>query len=958
MVIRVGRARGTPLLASILTAAALMLGGCGGGSDGAAGPAGPAGPAGASGAPGAPAASGSTLNSNSVAPTADAAAAFQALAPQVTVQSVTISSPPVVKFTVKDANGNPIVGLGSKAQSATAIVANLTNLNFTLAKLVPGANGSPSKWVSYIVTKPPTVAQAAGTVTASASCDSTTKPTVCGTFPSADTQGTLVDNGDGTYQYTFYRDIKQAAAQVASLIDSADGLSKKADLGDVSYDPSLTHRLGIFVAGSMPGTGTNTPKAVQTAPPVPLVFTANIGYDFVPAGGTPSVTRDIVVAGSCDGCHDNVTLKKGIGHVSLSAPGNGIPAGSAVGRNDPRLCVSCHTDQTKYGFPEAKTTATGYDDTDPNGYKRVNGESAFTYPRMIHQTHMGSELVKSGYNLNAHAKKANGTTGCDATTNVNRGQCFNLVGFPQDQRNCTKCHDGSATKSDGSVNANKTTDGDNWKKVPSRLACGACHDGINFATGQGITLANRDADVAAGKPIGTTATGHVGGARADDSLCALCHDATAIPVSHQTTIASLNNPVVKAPVASFVYKISSVTINASRQVVVKFQILQDGKAVKFNTYAAGAQLINGFIGGPTFKVAYATGQDGIAAPSDWNSGHDSINLTDLWAQVNGNTLSAPDATNTYTAVLAASSIGSRSPTSHTMAVPADAKMVTAVLSDSFVQLGVTDLAGAVPGIPAMMAATGNTPDGKPNVARRVVFSETKCNNCHDRLGTSPYFHTGNYSIAMCPICHTPNQGGSTGWSASARVWVHGIHSASKRTVPFTWHAVSATDNYSNLQYPGVLKDCQQCHLPGTYDFSASQYTPDVIAGMLNVQAATGKLNPASATAYVFPQAAPVGSGNWAYGLKVDNSTDYGTGWSINTATGTLVAPTTQGNNLVTSPIAAVCSTCHDSTTATAHMEGNGGSFYDPRSAAVTRTEQCLVCHASGKIADISAVHKQ
>ena len=46
--------------------------------------------------------------------------------------------------------------------------------------------------------------------------------------------------------------------------------------------------------------------------------------------------------------------------------------------------------------------------------------------------------------------------------------------------------------------------------------------------------------------------------------------------------------------------------------------------------------------------------------------------------------------------------------------------------------------------------------------------------------------------------------------------------------------------------------------------------------------------------------------------------------------------TTQDNNLVTSPITAVCSTCHDTTTAIAHMEANGGSFYDPRSAAVTQ----------------------
>jgi OmcA/MtrC family decaheme c-type cytochrome len=271
---------------------------------------------------------------------------------------------------------------------------------------------------------------------------------------------------------------------------------------------------------------------------------------------------------------------------------------------------------------------------------------------------------------------------------------------------------------------------------------------------------------------------------------------------------------------------------------------------------------------------------------------------------------------------------------------------------------VTDRAGALPGIPAMVAATGNTPDGKPNVARRVIFSESKCNTCHDRLGTSPNFHGGNYSIAMCATCHTPNQGGSTGWSASFRVWVHGIHGASKRSVPFTWHAVSATDNYSKLMYPGVLKDCAQCHLPGTYDFSAAQYTPDLIAGMLNVQANTGKKDPASTTAYVFPQAAPVGSGQWAYGLKVDNTTDYGTGWSVNPATGALVAATTQANNLVTSPITAVCSTCHDGAPAVAHMENNGGSFYDPRSAVLTRTEQCLVCHGNGKVADIAVVHRQ
>lgn len=875
-----------------LAAMAIALAGCGGGSDGAQGPEGPGGPAGPTG-------SSATATVSAAALTPDQ---WMALTPKVDPASISVDiskGTPIVKFKVTDANGTPVIGLGGQKKAATALVPTNYNMAFTLAKLVPGTNGSPSKWVTYLVNSPGTVAA----------------PATVANFPQSDSQGTLVDNGDGSYQYTFWHDISKSKAFVDALVDAP--LKPKAALGDTTYDPTLTHRLGIIINGAQPGTGTNTPNAVQVVPQVLLVKNLNVGFDFVPAGGAVKFTRDIVVKDSCSECHDG----KGIGHAGTNVNG------WQVGRNDPRLCVTCHTDQIRFTFDqEASSTNGGMTLTGTTRQTQavIDGRAVGNFPNLIHKMHMGDRLTKQGYNFNADA-----------------AGLFNEKLYPQDQGNCTKCHDGSANAK------HKTADGDNWKNAPSALACGACHDGINFATGTGTAIGAR----------GQAAGGHVGGAQSSDALCAVCHDAASIPVYHRITIPTPNQPIVKAGVHTFAYKISGVTINSSNQVVVKFQVLMDGTAVKFNTYAAGTQPITGFTGGPSFKVAYATGQDGIAAPSDWNSAHDAISLTDLWAQANGNTLSAPDATNTYTAVLAGSSIGSRSPTSHTMAVPADAKMVTAIVSDSFVQTGLTDLAGAVPGTPAMMAATGNTPDGKPNVARRVIFSEDKCNSCHERLGTNPYFHNGNYSIAMCAICHTPNQGGSTGWSASFRVWVHGIHSAGKRSVPFTWHAVSATENYSNLEYPGVLKDCQQCHLPGTYDFSASQYTPSLIAGMLNVQATTGKLNPGSATAYVFPQAAPVGSGNWAYGLKVDNTTDYGAGWSINNATGTLVAKTTQDNNLVTSPITAVCSTCHDTATATAHMEGNGGSFYDSRSAAVTRSEQCLVCHGSGKVADIKVMHQ-
>jgi OmcA/MtrC family decaheme c-type cytochrome len=925
---------------------ATVIAGCGGddGKDGAPGAPGAPGDTGPAGPPG-PSADAPIFNSNNTPPTEAQAAAWAALAPQISNISVTIASPPVVTFTVKDAYGRPVLGLGSTSQSQTATVGSLANISFTLAKLVPGRsvtsggktyNTEPSKWVSYLVTRVPTTTQVtcpSGQTTcdytkliaSTASCNATaTSPaTWCGIYPTLDREGTLKDNGDGTYTYTFYRDPQQAASIVAGLTDSADGLSKKADLGDLTYDATLTHRLGIQIGGNAPGTGSNTPNATTLTPGVAMANPANAWYDFVPAGGDVTTTRQVVQLDSCSSCHDGKVLAHGQ-------------------RKDPNYCVTCHTDQIKYSFNggeapmladgitfqvQAKNPPVSTDNATVRPKQAIlGGRAVGNYPNMIHKTHMGEELVKQGYTFN------NATEGF-----------YNTFAFPQDPANCTKCHNGTTT-TDPLV-AKVTPNGDNWKNNPSMLACGACHDGIDFATGKGITLA----DKAAGVINVANGSGHLGGPQADNVACNICHNADTIPLSHQRTVASPNNPTVKGGGPSFAYNIpkDGATLNASAQVVVKFQILMDGKPVALNPAPATTPL-TGFTGSPNFIVVYATGQDGIAAPSDWNSRHDSLSLLDAINGANGNVLTVADAaTNTYQVTIAASTATS-SRASHTLAVPSDAKMVTVFLKDSFTDSTLVPR----PGIPAMATVTGNTPDGKPNVARRVIFSESKCNSCHDRLGTSPSIHNGNYSIAMCAACHTPNQGGSTGWSASFRVWVHGIHSAEKRTVPFTWHG-TATDNFSFVGYPGVLKDCTQCHNTGTYDFSASQYTDALIGSMLNVQAATG--TGILSTSIVPPQLAPIGSGQLAYGLV--SGQDYGAGWDIDQTTGKLVAATTQGNNLVSSPITAVCSTCHDTSSATAHMESNGGSFYTPRSTALNNKEACLTCHGPGKFMAIADVHK-
>jgi OmcA/MtrC family decaheme c-type cytochrome len=63
------------------------------------------------------------------------------------------------------------------------------------------------------------------------------------------------------------------------------------------------------------------------------------------------------------------------------------------------------------------------------------------------------------------------------------------VTYPQDLRNCTTCHEATATEKDI------------WYTRPSRKACGSCHDNINWATGEN----------------------HAAGKQLDDTQCSKCH---------------------------------------------------------------------------------------------------------------------------------------------------------------------------------------------------------------------------------------------------------------------------------------------------------------------------------------------------------------------------------------------------------------------------------------------------
>src|SRR6185295_10787683 len=277
--------------------------------------------------------------------------------------------------------------------------------------------------------------------------------------------------------------------------------------------------------------------------------------------------------------------------------------------------------------------------------------------------------------------------------------------------------------------------------------------------------------------------------------------------------------------------------NASKQPVMVFRILQNGARKDLNDFAgttpnpntADKEIWDGFMGSPSAQFVFAVPQDGVTQPADFN-GSVSGYLKNIWngtATGSGaGTLSAPDANGFYTVTLTG------------VTIPDNAVMLTGGLGFSYSVVNTlpltqanlanypvspspigqaNEIGGLIVIAPTLQkVATGYT-------GRRDIVEDARCNKCHQELGafTTDAFHGGQRNDATtCSWCHNPNRT-SSGWSADSTSFIHAIHGSAKRTVPYNWHAISPTENFSHVQFPGILKDCETCHLPGTYNYAAS-----------------------------------------------------------------------------------------------------------------------------------------
>src|SRR5205807_2187926 len=107
-------------------------------------------------------------------------------------------------------------------------------------------------------------------------------------------------------------------------------------------------------------------------------------------------------------------------------------------------------------------------------------------------------------------------------------------------------------------------------------------------------------------------------------------------------------------------------------------------------------------------------------------------------------------------------------------------------------------------------------DSSKAVARRQVVATAKCAACHVDLSM---VHSGARADTQeCVMCHNPTLVDSAlKQSVCFVTQIHSIHRGSALANPY----MLGTRNYQDVGFPGDLRDCSVCHLPGTYN-------PDVV----------------------------------------------------------------------------------------------------------------------------------
>jgi OmcA/MtrC family decaheme c-type cytochrome len=703
------------------------------------------------------------------------------------------------------------------------------------------------------------------------------------------------------------------AGQDGQLVYNADGYytyTFSTDITDpgktngVVFEPNRTHRIAIQLSY------TNAAgETVRVNPYFDVTFDSS-GKSV--AVTDPAKTRVMADISSCNGCHEKLALHGG-------------------GRVDVQYCVMCHN------------TAT----TD------ANSGNVLAMSTMTHKIHAG-RLLKSKYDA--------GLGGIEYVIWGFRDSKhdYTNVGFPQDLRNCSVCHDGANPA---------TPQGDNWKTKVSKEACLTCH-----ASGPTSTFYTQHAQF----------TGVADPTTIANSDCAGCHKAG---TGLEPERVHFNQ--IEANAAKYRMNIDSATYDAAaRKVTVKYNLSDPtSNNARYNlvtpdctgTAAAPTCSNQTKFGNLRLYVAYQNLVGQGTAVTEFTAYNNGGSGANAFAYRGTN-----DGSNNYTIEIP---------------LPADAANAVAAGTARVISIGQvkepklevkwpTDPRPEVTPRTLLNVVAQNTfrdfaISGQLNPRRQVVSNE-KCNVCHGALGTTSgsntlanAFHGGaRNTVESCALCHDPLRSSSTVMtnglglqeSYHFKRMIHGIHGTSRRAFPFT-HGNVVQGPFSKdgvLIGGGSFLNDQRVTIGGVSTLVipagtqvAVGETFETIAQIID-QAARAQGYTGSPIEPALNYAAEVAYPDLGVNCNLCHVSD---SYKVDgSQVGSVVSLRASGADplgySVISPQAATCTSCHDSAFAIGHVTSFGGSAFGNRTLGQDRLvrEVCADCHAPGLFKGVDTVH--
>jgi OmcA/MtrC family decaheme c-type cytochrome len=449
-----------------------------------------------------------------------------------------------------------------------------------------------------------------------------------------------------------------------------------------------------------------------------------------------SLTRDIVETATCNGCHGVTSDTK------LALHGGG--------RTQVEYCVTCHNP----------------------GSTDANSGNSVDFKIMIHKIHYGAQLANGykiwGFNDSLHD--------------------YSTVDFTKDIDDCTNCHQGNGAQVD------------NWSMLPTREACGSCHDDVNFDNG-----ANHGS----------------GGRQMTNENCHSCHppngprggpDTPPLPVQtvHRGVLRAAEGALYAGPGDGFAIEQVSQT---GSDLTVQYSVTRDGAPMSLESdpewNAGGASRLAILVGWDTSDY---TNEGSGATPAQPIS-IDGLDVGGAATALGGGlyevVASLPgSASNTVTVAIEGHPAAD-------LDLPPDG-----VFSDRI----------AVRNVLQYVDVEGGRSTVEP---RRTVVDVGKCNACHDSAGNGISLHGNNRTgeTQVCVLCHNadatdidqrPTDPGATAdgkreEAIDFKRMVHQIHSGAELQNGLVIYGFGGQEHdFSHVEFIGNRENCETCHLPDTY----------------------------------------------------------------------------------------------------------------------------------------------